>query len=95
MKGQWSITIPKLELQDAALAVRLTCTIIEEIEFDIYGIRFGTDSRITLSYIRNSSRRFSVYIMNDLHKISLNSKCFIPGKNNPVDQCTCYHPLSS
>ena len=63
LKEQCSITIPKLELQAAVLAVRLKCTILEETDFDIDEVRFWTDSKITLSYIRNSS-------MNLLHEIN-------------------------
>ena len=99
LKQQWSITIPKLELQAAVLAVRLKCTILEEIDFDIHNVRFWIVSKITLSYIRNSSKKFLVYIMNRLHKIKLNSNTnewyFIPGKNNPSDQCTRYNPVTS
>ena len=93
------ITIPKLELQATVLAVRLKCTILEEIDFDIDKVRFWTDSKITLSYIRNSSKRLSVYIMTRLHEIKLNPNInewyFIPGKNKPTDQCTRYNPLTS
>ena len=35
LKEQSSITIPKLELQAVVFAVRLKCTILEEIDFDI------------------------------------------------------------
>ena len=51
-----------------------------------------------MSFIRNSSERFSVYIVNLLHELKLSFNvsewCFIPGTNNPVCQCTCYNPLS-
>ena len=37
--------------------------------------------------------------MNRLHEIKLNLTvnewCFLPGKNNPADQCTHYSPLTS
>ena len=71
----------RLLLQATALAFRLKCTILEEIDFDIHEIRFLTEPKITPSYTRNSSKRFLVYIMNCLHKIKLNSNvnewCFI------------------
>ena len=99
LKEQCSIAIPKLELQAAVLAARLKCTMLEEIDFDIDKVRFWTDSKITLNYIRNSSKRLSVSIMNSLHEIRLNSnineRYFIPGKNNLADQCTRYNPLTS
>ena len=58
LKEQCSIVIPKLEFQAAVLAVRLKCIILEEIDFDIDKVRFWTHSKITLSYIRNSSKDF-------------------------------------
>ena len=45
--------IPKLELQATVLAVRLKYTILEEINFDIDKVKFWTNSKITLSYIRS------------------------------------------
>ena len=71
LKEQCSITIPKLELQEAVLAVRSKCTILEEIDFDIHKIRFWIDSKITLSYIRNSSKRFSIMNGTFKEKITL------------------------
>ena len=46
---------------------------LEEIDFDIHKAIFWTDSKITLSYIRSLSKKLSVYIMNRLHEIKLNS----------------------
>ena len=74
--------------------------------------------KIFMNYIRNSSKRFSVYIINRLHQgnlniiykinivyssflvyAKLNSNInvwyLIPGKNNTVDQCTRYNPVTS
>ena len=57
------------------------------------------NSNVTLSYIRNLSKRISIYIMNCLHEIKLNSNvnnwCFIPRKNNLADWYTCCNPLTS
>ena len=49
--------IRKLELQAAVLTVRLKCTILEEINFDTDKARFWTDSKLTLSYMKNSFKR--------------------------------------
>lgn len=51
-------SIRKLELQAAVLTVRLKCTILEEINFDTDKARFWTDSKLTLSYMKNSFKRF-------------------------------------
>lgn len=50
--------IRKLELQAAVLTVRLKCTILEEINIDTDKARFWTDSKLTLSYMKNSFKRF-------------------------------------
>ena len=72
---------------------------ISQINNNIHKIIFWTDSKITMSYIRNSSKRFLVYIMNPLREIKLNSNinewCFIPGKNNSADPSTCYNSLTT
>ena len=86
------ITIPRLELEAAVLAVRLKNKILDEIDIKIDSIRFWTDSQITLCYIKNLSRKFSVYIMNRLNEIRVNSNVeewfFVPGELNPADHCT-------
>ena len=64
LKNQGLITIPRLELQAAVLAVRLKNKKLDEKDIKIDSIRFWTDSQITLSYIKNLSRKFPVYIMN-------------------------------
>ena len=92
------ITIPRLELEAAVLAVRLKNKILDEIDIKIDSIRFWTDSQITLCYIKNLSRKFSVYIMNRLNEIRVNSNVeewfFVPGELNPADHCTRYLPFS-
>ena len=53
----------KLELPAAVLAVRLKCTILEELDFDIHE-KFWTNTKITLCCTRSSSKRFLIYIIN-------------------------------
>ena len=90
--GDKGIFIHKLEIQAAVLATRLNLSILEQLEFSIEKSFLWTDSKITLSYIRNKERKFSIYIMNRLQEIRENSKVeewnFIPGEINPADNCT-------
>ena len=92
------ITTPRLSLQAAVLAVRLKNKILDEIDIKIDGIRFWTDSQIMLCYINNASRKFSVYIMNLLNDIKVNSNLeewlFVAGQLNSADHCTHYLPFS-
>ena len=98
LKNQGLITIPRLELQAAVLAVRLKNKILDEKDIKIDSIRFWTDSQITLSYIKNLSRKFPVYIMNRWNEIRVNSNVeewfFVPGELNPANHCTHYLPFS-
>ena len=92
------ITIPRLELQAAVLAVRLKNKTLDEIDIKNDSIRFWTDSQIALCYIKNLSGKFLVYIMNLLNEIRVNSNVeewfFVPGELNPADHCTRYLPFS-
>ena len=99
LKDESLVTIARLELQAALLAVRLKNKILDEIDIEIDRIRFSTDLQITLCYIKKLSRKFSVYIINFLNEIRANSNVeewfFIPGKPNPADHCTRYLPFGT
>ncbi|KAK3714890.1 hypothetical protein QZH41_001884 [Actinostola sp. cb2023] len=83
-------TIPRLELQAAVLAIRLSNTVRRELDLDIDSPTFWTDSMTTLQYIRNTSRRFSVFVANRLTEIHENSSPVqwrhVPGRQNPADE---------
>ena len=79
LKDQGFIIIPKLELQAAVPAVRLKNTILDKIHIKITRIRFWTALKITLSFFKNLSKKFSAYITNHLNEIRGNS-VHIPGK---------------
>ena len=88
------LTMPKLELQAAVLASRLKTSILEQLEFEIYKTYLWTDSKITLHYIQNETRKFPVFIMNRLQEIRSKTEIsewnHIPGEYNPADHCTRY-----
>ena len=79
LKDQGFIIIPKLGLQAAVPAVRLKNTILDKIHIKITRIRFWTALKITLSFFKNLSKKFSAYITNHLNEIRGNS-VHIPGK---------------
>ncbi|XP_066936508.1 uncharacterized protein [Clytia hemisphaerica] len=86
------LTLPRLELQGAVIAVRMKETIVDEIDVHFSSIRFWTDSSLNLQYINNESKRFKVFVANRVAEIRNHSKVdqwnFIPGKINPVDIAT-------
>ena len=64
-----TLTIPRLELQTAVLAVRVKNTIIEEIQIQIDLVCFWSDSTITLQYINNETKRFKTFVSNRVAEI--------------------------
>ena len=92
-----SLTIPRLELQAAVLAVRLKQTLLEELDLPISEVKLWSDSQIVIKYIKNTSKKFSLFVMNRLNEIRLNSNIsewkYVPGSENPADMCTRYIPL--
>ena len=68
LKGS-SLTIPKLELQAAVLAVRLKEAIVTETNVKPNSIYFWSDSRTVVKYICNEISYFPPYIMYQVNKI--------------------------
>ena len=89
-----SLSIPRLELQAAVLAVRIKLTMIEQFEFSFNSVSLYSDSKVTLNCISNTSRKFPPFVMNRLNEIRNNSQVtewkYIPGSLNPADMCTRY-----
>jgi hypothetical protein len=63
------VSTPRLELQAATVAVRVHCLIMKEIDLKISDAYFWTDSKITLQYIYDESRRFKTYVANRVTEI--------------------------
>ncbi|PIK44569.1 hypothetical protein BSL78_18566 [Apostichopus japonicus] len=63
------VSIPRLELMGAVLAVTLYTSIKQEIRFDLDDVIFWTDSMIVLGYIRNEDKRFKTFVANRVSKI--------------------------
>ena len=93
-----SLTIPRLELQAAVLAIRLKNTISKQLDFSIDETRFWSDSQVVLKYIANKDTRFPVFVMNRLNEIRLHSTPeqwhYVPTSQNPADFCTRFVPFS-
>lgn len=58
------ISVPRLELCGAVLAVQAVDRITKEIDIVISDTVFYTDSKVVLRYICNESRRFHIYVAN-------------------------------
>ena len=83
------LTIVRMELQAAVLAVRLANTVKQEMTITIDETALWSDSKVVLHYIRNESRRFHTFVANRVSEIQESSKLeewrHIPGKANPAD----------
>ncbi|XP_048581431.1 uncharacterized protein LOC116618474 [Nematostella vectensis] len=87
-----TLTIPRLELQAAVVGIRLRKKVINEIDLPINAVHLWSDSKTTLQYIVNTTRRFSTYVSNRVSEKLGSCKPdewrHIPGKLNPADDCT-------
>ena len=87
-----TISLPRLELNAAALGVRLYTMIIQEINLPIQNVFFWTDSTLVLQYLRNERHRFKVYVANSVTEILEMTTAFqwhhIGSEENPADICS-------
>lgn len=92
------LTIPRLELCAAVLAVKVDETLRHELSLDLGGSVFWTDSVIVLQYIRNTERRFHTFVANRVATIHEHSEVtqwrHVGSLQNPADDATrglsCY-----
>ena len=83
------VTVPGLELSAAVVCVKLSKLFTKEMEINFTKITFWTDSMAVLQYIRNSTRRFNVFVANRLTVIHSASKVcqwrHVDSARNPAD----------
>ncbi|XP_059390225.1 uncharacterized protein LOC132123550 [Carassius carassius] len=93
-----ALTVPRLELCAAVIAVELAGLIKEELDVELTAVKFYTDSRIVLGYIYNTSRRFYVYVANRVAQIRHSTKPeqwhHIDSDLNPADLSTRFIPAA-
>ena len=86
------VSVPRLELQAATIAVRMHRLILKEIDLVMSASFFWTDSKITLQYINNETRRFKTYVANRVAEIrDASQPCqwrHCPGSLNPADEAS-------
>ena len=80
------LTIPRLELQGAALVFRLCMTIVDESRFQFEKIILFLDSKIVLAWIHSEARRFISVRVGEIQTNTDPSQWkHIPGEMNVVD----------
>ena len=84
-----TMTIPRLELSAATLAIKVNAMITRSLDFHINNTYYWTDSTTVLNYIRNTKTRFRIFVANRLKTIwegSLISQWrYVDSKSNPAD----------
>ena len=83
------LSIPRLELSAAALAVKMDSMLRRELELDIGQSVFWSDSMVVLGYIRNPMLRYHTFVANRVSAIHAGSKPeqwhYVPSESNPAD----------
>ncbi|KAL2089355.1 hypothetical protein ACEWY4_014043 [Coilia grayii] len=86
---QVDLTIPRLELCAAVLAVEIAEFIVDEIDFEPDAIHFFCDSKVVLGYICNETKRFYVYVHNRVQRIRQSTSPkqwhYVSTEHNPAD----------
>ena len=64
-----SLTIPKLELQAALIAVRIKEKLVKEANAQVSKLYFWSDSKTVLKFIRNENTQFPTYLIHGISEI--------------------------
>ena len=92
------ITIPRMELTAAKLAISIKVILDRELDLEIDEYYFWTDSTAVLKYINNSTTRFQRFIANRLEFIHEQSRPeqwnYVASKTNPADQASRGVPIA-
>ena len=92
------LSIVRLELQAAVLAVRLAGIIKKEMSYVFSRTVFWTDSQVVLQFISNESRTFRTFVANRVAEIRESCEPsdwkHVPGKKNPADIASRGMPAS-
>ena len=83
------LTIPRLELQAATLAVKIGNFLIKELKFEEIDSYFWSDSETVLGYISNEVKRFHTFVLNRVERIRESTTPeqwhYVSTTDNPAD----------
>ena len=87
-----ALSIPRLELQGALLAVRLRNTLVSQLKIPSRRSVFWSDSSTVLCYLNNENKRFKPFVSNRVSEILETSEPsqwrYVPSELNTADYCT-------
>ena len=82
-------TIPRLELNAAGVATKISNLLNTELNISPMQNEFWSDSKIVLGYITNEVKRFKIYVANRAQKIQESTDTskwnYVPTTDNPAD----------
>ncbi|XP_072051635.1 uncharacterized protein [Amphiura filiformis] len=86
------ITIPRLELTAAAMAVKVNNMLQKELQLKVESTYFWTDSQTVIKYINNDTARFHTFVANRVALIRDGSQShqwkYVGTSSNPADDCS-------
>ena len=86
------ITIPRMELTAAMIAVKINQLIQKEIEYPITNTYFWTDSMSVIRYVNNESTRFHTFVANRINTIrelsDVKNWRYVATTENPADDAS-------
>ena len=82
-------SIPRLELAAAVLSTKMSAIIRKELQYEDLVEYYWTDSQVVLGYLRNTHKRFKVFVANRVQQIREHTNVsqwnYVPSKMNPAD----------
>ncbi|XP_034073841.1 uncharacterized protein LOC117547324 [Gymnodraco acuticeps] len=86
------VTIPRMELTAAVLAVKIDTMLKNELQLQLDQSVFWTDSTTVLKYIKNENKRFQTFVANRISLIrdamDVSQWRYIGTKENPADEAS-------
>lgn len=86
------VTIPRMELTAAVLAVRVDRMLKAELQLNLESSIFWTDSTTVLKYIGNETKRFHTFVANRISAIReatvVSQWRYVDTKQNPADEAS-------
>ncbi|RXN11463.1 hypothetical protein ROHU_010601 [Labeo rohita] len=86
------LTIPRLELCSAVLAVQMADLIMSETDSEFDSVNFFSDNKVVLGYTHNEKRRFHVFVNNRVLRIRRRTHPrqwhYVASDQNPADHAT-------
>ena len=80
---------PRLELATSVLSTKMSAIIRKELQYEDLAEYYWTDSQVFLGYLRNTHKRYKVFVANRVHQIrehtDISQWNFVPSKMNPAD----------